>query len=49
MRHDTKMRRAAERTERKALDPYFGKRRKTNMEGNRRAQARKAACRKGNW
>lgn len=49
MRHDSKTRRRVERAERKATDPYFGKRRKTSMEGNRKAQASKAACRKGNW
>lgn len=46
MRYDRKMLRAAERAKRKEQDPWFGKRRKTGMEGNRKAQARKDACRK---
>lgn len=49
MRHDSKIRRQVERTLRKANDPHFGKRRKTNMEGNRKAAKNKAACRKGGW
>lgn len=49
MRHDIKMIRRAEREWKKVNDPFFGKRRKTAMEGNRKAQASKSACRKGNW
>lgn len=49
MRHDRNIRRKVERAERKAHDPYFGKRRKTQMEGNKRAAQNKAACRKGGW
>jgi hypothetical protein len=49
VRHDSKTRRKVERAERKARDPWFGRRRKTAMEGNRKAATDKAACRKGNW
>lgn len=49
MRWDRKQLRRAERLERKELDPYFGKRRKTSMEGDRRKAASKKACRKGNY
>lgn len=42
---DFQLRRAAERAVRKAEDPWFGKRRKTKMEGNRKAARNKAACR----
>jgi hypothetical protein len=45
-RFDRKMRRRVERKERKAADPWFGKRRPTEMEGNRKAEASKQACRK---
>jgi hypothetical protein len=47
-RFDTKIRRRVEREQRKA-NPWFGKRRKTAMEGNAKAKASKDACRKGNW
>jgi hypothetical protein len=49
VRHDSKTRRKVERAERKARDPWFGRRRKTNMEGNKRAKASKDACRKGGY
>jgi hypothetical protein len=40
-----KERRRAEREERKKHSPWFGKRRKTSMEGNRKAIESKRACR----
>lgn len=49
MRWDRKQLRAAERSQRKELDPWFGKRRRTSMEGDRRKKANKKACRKGNY
>lgn len=48
-RFDDKTRRRVERNERKKHDPWFGKRRKTSMEGNRKAQANKKACRRKDW
>lgn len=51
LRHDAKMRRAAERAERAALDPWFGKRRPAGEMGRNktRAAANKRACRGKNW
>lgn len=46
---DRKALKRLDRADRKANDPWFGKRRKTGMEGNRRAIAAKQACRKGAW
>lgn len=40
-----KDRRTAERAARAAADPWFGKRRKTGMEGDRRKEASRKACR----
>lgn len=48
-RHDRTMRRRAERKERKENDPWFGRRRKTQMEGDRKKEASKSACRKKDW
>lgn len=47
---DRKALRRLERADRKAHDPYFGKRRKTTMEGDKRKAHDKGACRnRGSW
>jgi hypothetical protein len=50
-RHDAQMRRQAERAERAAADPWFGKRRSAGEMGRNktRAAADKRACRGKNW
>ena len=47
MRHDQKMRRKAERKERAATDPWFGKKRVTDFQ-NKKRKASKQACRGNN-
>lgn len=50
-RHDVQMLRAAERAQRAAQDPWFGKRRPAGEMGRNktRAAANKAACRGKRW
>lgn len=50
-RHDVKMLRAAERAQRAAQDPWFGKRRPAGEMGRNRtkAAADKRACRGKSW
>lgn len=48
MRHDKKMRRKAEREDRKKNDPWFGKKRVTSF-NNKKKEGDKRACRKGEY
>ena len=43
MRHTTKMRRTAERNERKATDPWFGRKRVTSFPDKKKVASKKGA------